>query len=50
MIGVSISTRRNWEQGRRKPDDPALALLRVTAHNPAAVVAALHWPASEDAA
>lgn len=50
MIGVSLSTLRNWEQGRRKPDGPALALLRVTAHNPAAVVAALHGPASDGAA
>lgn len=50
MIGVSLATLRNWEQGRRQPDGPALALLRVTAHNPAAVVAALHGPASEGAA
>lgn len=44
MIGVSLATLRNWEQGRRIPDGPALALLRVTAHNPEAVVAALHGP------
>lgn len=50
MIGVSLATLRNWEQGRRHPDGPALALLRVVAHNPAAVVAALHGPASEGAA
>ena len=42
MIGVSVATLRNWEQGRRVPVGPALALLRVTAHNPAAVVEALH--------
>ena len=42
MIGVSVATLRNWEQGRRTPDGPALALLRVTAQNPAAVVEALH--------
>ena len=42
MIGVSVATLRNWEQGRRTPDGPALALLRVTARNPEAVVEALH--------
>lgn len=34
MIGVSVATLRNWEQGRRVPDGPALALLRVAARNP----------------
>jgi putative transcriptional regulator len=42
MIGVSVATLRNWEQGRRTPDGPALALLRVTARNPRAVAEALH--------
>jgi len=42
MIGVSVATLRNWEQGRRAPEGPALALLRVAARNPAAVVEALH--------
>jgi putative transcriptional regulator len=42
MIGVSVGTLRNWEQGRRTPDGPALALLRVAARNPKAVVQALH--------
>jgi len=41
MIGVSVATLRNWEQGRRIPDGPAQALLRVAAANPKAVVAAL---------
>ena len=50
MIGVSLSTLRNWEQGRRVPDGPALALLRVVAHNPGAVIAALHGPAKAGAA
>ncbi len=44
LIGVSVATLRNWEQGRRSPDGPALALLRVAARNPRAVVAALHGP------
>ena len=42
MIGVSVATLRNWEQGRRVPEGPALALLRVAARDPDAVVAALH--------
>ncbi len=41
MIGVSVATLRNWEQGRRTPDGPARALLRVAARNPDAVVDAL---------
>jgi putative transcriptional regulator len=41
MIGVSVSTLQNWEQGRRRPDGPARALLRVAAVNPDAVAAAL---------
>ncbi|MDQ6634638.1 MAG: helix-turn-helix domain-containing protein [Gemmatimonadota bacterium] len=50
MIGVSVATLRNWEQGRRIPDGPALALLRVTARNPKAVVEALHRGSSRGAA
>jgi putative transcriptional regulator len=42
MIGVSVATLRNWEQGRRMPDGPALALLRVATANPKAVADALH--------
>jgi putative transcriptional regulator len=41
MIGVSIGTLQNWEQGRRKPEGPAVALLRVAAKNPKAVIDAL---------
>lgn len=42
MIGVSLRTLQNWEQGRRKPEGPANALLRVAARNPWAVLDALH--------
>lgn len=42
MIGVSIRTLQNWEQGRRKPEGPAKALLRVASRNPKAVLEALH--------
>ena len=42
MIGVSENTIQNWEQGRRKPDGTAVALLRVTENNPKSVLEALH--------
>ena len=42
LMGISTATLRNWEQGRRTPDGPALALLRVAARNPKAVIEALH--------
>ncbi len=42
MIGVSIRTLQNWEQGRRRPEGPAKTLLRVAARNPAAILEALH--------
>jgi len=42
LIGVSENTIQNWEQGRRKPEGPAIALLRVTESNPRAVLEALH--------
>jgi putative transcriptional regulator len=41
MIGVSVATLRSWEQGRRVPEGPALALLRVAAKEPKAVERAL---------
>ena len=41
MIGVSVATLQNWEQGRRVPDGPARALLRVAEAEPAAVARAL---------
>ncbi|MCD6198577.1 MAG: hypothetical protein J7K15_08420 [Deltaproteobacteria bacterium] len=34
MIGVSVRTLQNWEQGRRKPEGPAKALLRIASRNP----------------
>ena len=42
MIGVSVRTLQNWEQGRREPDGPARALLQVASKNPQAVLEALH--------
>jgi putative transcriptional regulator len=33
-MGISVHTLRNWEQDRRKPDGPAIALLRIAARHP----------------
>lgn len=33
-MGISVHTLRNWEQGRRHPDGPAIALLRIAARHP----------------
>jgi putative transcriptional regulator len=41
LIGISLSTLQNWEQGRRQPEGPARALLRVAATHPEAVLDAL---------
>jgi putative transcriptional regulator len=45
MIGVSVATLRNWEQGRRTPEGPALALLRVASAEPRAVARPLRGAA-----
>lgn len=44
MIGVSVNTLQNWEQGRRQPVGPARALLLVAARAPRAVERALTTP------
>ena len=41
MIGITVPTLQSWEDGKRLPDGPALALLRVTAKNPKIVAKAL---------
>jgi putative transcriptional regulator len=33
-LGISVHTLRNWEQDRRKPQGPALALLKIAARHP----------------
>jgi putative transcriptional regulator len=37
LLGISLSTLQNWEQGRRKPDGPAKVLLNVAANYPEAI-------------
>ena len=44
LLGISVSTLRNWEQGRRKPEGPARVLLRVAARHPEAILDAVHNP------
>ena len=34
MMGVSLRTIQDWEQGRRKPSGPAEALLRIAEQKP----------------
>ena len=41
MIGVTLLTLQSWEEGKRLPDGPALALLRVAGKNPKIVAKAL---------
>jgi putative transcriptional regulator len=41
MLGISIRTLQNWEQGRRAPEGPARVLLQVAAKHPEAVLDAV---------
>ncbi len=34
LMGISVSTLRNWEQGRRAPEGSARVLLQVAAKHP----------------
>jgi len=37
LLGISLKTLQNWEQGRRKPEGPAKVLLQVVEKHPEAV-------------
>ena len=41
LLGVSVRTLQNWEQGRREPSGAARTLLRIAARSPEAVRAAV---------
>lgn len=41
MLGISVDTLQNWEQGRRKPSGAARVLLKVAARHPEAVLEAV---------
>jgi putative transcriptional regulator len=43
-IGVPVETVRNWEQGKRAPQGPARALLRIIDRAPETVLQALDRP------
>jgi len=34
LMGVSVRTLQDWEQGRREPQGPAIALLRIADQRP----------------
>jgi len=34
LVGISVGTLRNWEQGRRKPEGPARVLLNLASEHP----------------
>ena len=38
VLGVSIRTLQDWEQGRREPTGPARSLLRVAERHPEALL------------
>ena len=44
-LAISVHTLRNWEQGRRTPEGPALALLRIAARHPRVLKENLAVPA-----
>lgn len=42
LVHVSVRTLQNWEQGRRVPTGPALALLTIIKNDPIRAIEALH--------
>ena len=34
LLGISVRTLQNWEQGRRSPTGPAMKLLRIADRHP----------------
>jgi putative transcriptional regulator len=41
LLGISVGTLRNWEQGRRKPQGPAKVLLKIAENRPKAILESL---------
>ncbi len=48
MLGISVGTLRNWEQGRRAPEGAARVLLQVAAKHPDAVWDVVREAAGKD--
>ncbi len=42
VMGVSVRTLQNWEQGHRTPQGPAVSLLRIVDHDPVAALKAIY--------
>lgn len=42
LVKVSVKTLQNWEQGRRQPRGPAVALLTILNNDPKHALKALH--------
>lgn len=40
VVGISVDTLQNWEQGRRQPTGPARMLLKIAAKHPEVVLEA----------
>ena len=44
LLGISVDTLQNWEQGRRQPEGPAKVLLRVAAAHPEVLLSVTKRP------
>lgn len=44
LLGISVDTLQNWEQGRRQPEGPAKVLLQVAAKHPEALLSIAQGP------
>ena len=42
LLGISVNTLQNWEQGHRTPQGPAASLLRIVDKEPEAALKAIH--------
>lgn len=38
LLGISLATLQNWEQGRRRPQGPTRMLLHIADKNPKALL------------
>lgn len=53
LLGISVDTLQNWEQGRRRPEGPARVLLKIAEAYPETLLAvsqATNQPRSQESA